>query len=290
MPTDETNPNRETQIAGSAAVGFIRALSLVPHCSFVGPATAQREPGASSLMRSVFFIVGPTASGKSELAAEVAHEIGGEIVNADAFQIYHGFDILTAKPDPCTLARIPHHLIGTMSILQEMNAEKFRRIAGGTLVNIQGRGKCAIVVGGSGLYIKALTHGLRRDWRKIQVDPAGVFVSHEREELYERINRRVRAMFERGVIEEVGAAGAMSATASKMIGLRDIRQLLEGNISMLQCIAAIQQATRRYAKRQLTWFRHQTNFRPLNLSALTHKEAVQWISRRAARSLAQRDD
>jgi tRNA dimethylallyltransferase len=80
-------------------------------------------------------------------------------------------------------------------------------------------------------------------------------------------------MFERGVIEEVRAAGAMSATASQMIGLREIRELLDGRISHLQCIAAIQQATRRYAKRQLTWFRRQTSFLPLNLSLLTHNEA-----------------
>ena len=80
-------------------------------------------------------------------------------------------------------------------------------------------------------------------------------------------------MFERGVIEEVRAAGATGATASQMIGLREIRELLDGKISLLQCIAEIQQATRRYAKRQLTWFRRQTNFSPLNLSLLTHNEA-----------------
>jgi len=85
-------------------------------------------------------------------------------------------------------------------------------------------------------------------------------------------------MFENGVIEEVRAAGAMSDTASKMIGLREIRELLEGKMSILQCVAAIQQATRRYAKRQLTWFRRQTNFEPLNLSLLSRVEAVERIS------------
>ena len=81
-------------------------------------------------------------------------------------------------------------------------------------------------------------------------------------------------MFENGVIEEVRAAGKVSATASQMIGLREIRELLDGKMSISQCIAAIQQATRRYAKRQLTWFRRQTNFSPLNLSLLTHNEAM----------------
>src|SRR5207245_5901620 len=111
----------------------------------------------------------------------------------------------------------------------------------------------------------------------------GVFVFRDRDELYQRINRRVETMFENGVIEEVRAAGAMSETASKMIGLREIRELLDGPLSILsgpraatdssrgeQCVASIQQATRRYAKRQLTWFRRQTNFKPLNLSLLSH--------------------
>jgi tRNA dimethylallyltransferase len=88
-------------------------------------------------------------------------------------------------------------------------------------------------------------------------------------------------MFEDGVIEEVRAAGDVSVTASQMIGFRYIRQLLDGKMSISQCIAAIQQATRRYAKRQLTWFRRQTNFLPLNLSLLSHNEAVKWLLLRA---------
>ncbi|HEX4697356.1 MAG TPA: tRNA (adenosine(37)-N6)-dimethylallyltransferase MiaA [Candidatus Udaeobacter sp.] len=306
-------------------------------------------------MSRAFFIVGPTATGKSELAADVARETGAEIVSADAFQIYRGLDLLTAKPDHSTLAKAPHHLIGTMALSEEMNAEKYRRAASRAVEEINSRGNLAIVVGGSGLYIRALTHGLapladadpklreqltamsidhlrvrlaeldpetarkidmnnrrrliraleiclltgrpastqRKQWavaaslceaRRVGVTPrredashseaaTGVFVYRDREELYERINERVKAMFERGVIEEVDAAGAMSATASQMIGLREIRELLDGRISRLQCIAAIQQATRRYAKRQLTWFRRQTSFWPLNLSLLTHNEA-----------------
>jgi len=92
------------------------------------------------------------------------------------------------------------------------------------------------------------------------------------------------------VIEEVRAAGTISATASQMIGLRQIRGLLAGQMSILQCIAAIQQATRRYAKRQLTWFRRQTSFPALNLSLLSHNEAVKWILLRARRSFASWDD
>src|SRR5882757_4184892 len=111
-------------------------------------------------MSRTFFVVGPTAAGKSELAADVARETGAEIVSADAFQIYQGLDLLTAKPDASTLAKTPHHLIGATSLREEMNAEKYRRAASRAVKEIHSRGKLAIVVGGSGLYIKALTHGL----------------------------------------------------------------------------------------------------------------------------------
>src|SRR6476661_5882421 len=111
-------------------------------------------------MRHAFFIVGPTATGKSELAADVAYEVAAEIVSADAFQIYRGLDLLTAKPEPPTLAKAPHHLIGIVPLTEEMNAEKYRHAAMRAIEEINSRGNLAIVVGGSGLYIKALTHGL----------------------------------------------------------------------------------------------------------------------------------
>ena len=119
------------------------------------------------------------------------------------------------------------------------------------------------------------------------IPAAGVFVFRDREELYGRINRRVESMFKYGVIEEMRAVGVTSSTASQMIGFREIRELLAGKISLPQCIAEIQQATRRYAKRQLTWFRRQTNFLPLNLSLLTHNEAVKRICSERFRRLPQ---
>jgi len=322
-------------------------------------------------MARVFFIVGPTATGKSEIAADVARVLDAEIVSADAFQIYRGLDLLTAKPDAETMAKVPHHLVGAVSPLEEMNAEKFRQLACRAIEEIHARGKLAIVVGGSGLYIKALTHGLshvpmsdpklraqlnelsldqlrqkileldpetarsidmknrRRLVRAIEIclltgrpifaqrvhavgarvltrgtgdlrlrtaASTGTFVFRDRDELYRRINCRVESMFKRGVIEEVRATAAVGETASQMIGWREIRELEMPSESLpvgssLQCVAQIQQATRRYAKRQLTWFRHQTNLRPLNLSLLTHNEAVKWISQLAkAFAVAQGND
>src|ERR1043165_8234440 len=105
-----------------------------------------------------FFIVGPTAVGKSEIAADVAQRLNAEIVNADAFQIYRGLDLLTAKPDELTRTKATHHLLGAIPLSEPMNVEKFRKMAQATLHEIHSRKKTAIVVGGSGLYIKALTH------------------------------------------------------------------------------------------------------------------------------------
>jgi tRNA dimethylallyltransferase len=318
-------------------------------------------------MTRAFFIVGPTATGKSELAGDIAREIGAEVVSADAFQIYRGLNLLTAKPDGSTLAKALHHLIGTVPLIEEMNAEKYRRAAMRAIEEINSRGKLAIVVGGSGLYIKALTHGLaplpesdpklrerlnaislgelcsqlieldpetakkidvknrRRVTRALEIclltgKPAsnvvtesglsaealaeaehtgrpgapipatGVFVFRDRNELYDRINQRVEMMFKCGVIEEVRTAGTTNATAAQMIGLREIRELLAGKKSLPQSIAEIQQATRRYAKRQLTWFRGQSIFLPLNLSFLTHNEAVKRISLRILSEGRTRDD
>jgi len=300
----------------------------------------------------VFFIVGPTATGKSEVAADVAHDFDAEIISADAFQIYRSLDLLSAKPAAATRTKVLHHVMGVTPVSDEMNAEKFRRLAVNAISEVRSRGKLALVVGGSGLYVKALTHGLtnlpardlglrarlndlpldqlreelagldleaankvdpknrRRLVRAIEIcllsgrpfsmhrresgkksvgAMRGVFVFRDREELYQRINRRVEELFEHGVIEEVQSAGPMSATASQMIGLAEVRQLIANRISKRQCIAAIQQATRRYAKRQLTWFRHQTSFQPLNLSLLTHQEAVEWISQRARLCLRARE-
>ena len=325
-------------------------------------------------MKKAFFIVGPTASGKSDLAADVAVMVGGEVVNADAFQIYHGWDILTAKPPPATLKKAPHHLIGSIAPTEEMNAAKFVERASDVIDGIEQRGNVPIVVGGTGLYIKALTHGLsdlpagRPELRKeldrldveqlrarlAELDPAamqwidvknrrrlvraleicllterpfsehraswargtsagtaavfteemgregppataasteeqpspqeeggrGVFVFRERDELYERIDRRVESMFEQGVIKEVAESGAVGVTAQQMIGLSQIREHLGSKLSLADCIAAIQRSTRQYAKRQLTWFRRQLNFEPLNLSLLSHSEAVERIARR----------
>jgi tRNA dimethylallyltransferase len=300
-------------------------------------------------VKNVFFIVGPTASGKSQLAADVAAPLGAEIVSADAFQIYHGMPLLTAQPDAAILRKVRHHLIDAVPLTEEMSAEKFREMALNAIAEIRGRGKHALVVGGSGLYLKALTHGfaplapadpkLRAELsalpldklfsRLAAVDPLGAekidrqnkrrlvraleifaqtnappsvqrtqwevaspfiegaFVFRERDDLYARIDHRVAEMFHEGVVEEIAGLKQLSVTAAKALGLGEIRLLLEKKMSEAGCIAAIQKATRQYAKRQLTWFRGQTTFEPLNLSLLKdHAAAVDWILQKAERFFA----
>ena len=297
-------------------------------------------------MRGVFFIVGPTAAGKSELAADVAQELGAEIISADAFQLYRGFDILSAKPSATTLAKAPHHLIGEIDPAEEMNAAKFASRARELIFDLRGRQKPVIVVGGTGLYVHALTHGLsplphadaslraelhlkttdelvaqltmldpvtaatidlrnrRRLIRAIEICiasgapassqrvstqplqlPIGVLVFREREELIARIDQRVVRMLGEGAIDEVQQAGPMSTTSSQMIGFNEIRQLHAGEISRAECIEKIQRATRQYAKRQLTWFRRQTNFESLNLSQISVAEAIEWTAQKARLSI-----
>jgi tRNA dimethylallyltransferase len=106
----------------------------------------------------------------------------------------------------------------------------------------------------------------------------GVLLLRDRIDLYQRINDRVKAMFRAGVEEEVRVLPEVGPTADSALGLEAIRALIAGQISREECIAKIQQATRRYAKRQLTWFRHQTSFPQLNLTPFSHRDAVRAIA------------
>jgi tRNA dimethylallyltransferase len=287
-------------------------------------------------VKDTFFVVGPTAVGKTALAIELAEKSDAEIVNADAFQVYRGLDVLTAKPEGEAQRRVRHHLLGQIPLSETMSAAIFRELACGALADIHLRKKNAIVVGGSGLYLKGITHGFdqvpppdpklrdelsalplkelaeqlrklspelaartdlrnpRRVVRAIEIASAstvvpgprsataatacGVLLLRDPIDLYQRINDRVKAMFRAGVEEEVRVLPEVGPTADRALGLEEIRALIAGQISREECIAKIQQATRRYAKRQLTWFRHQTSFPQLNLTPFSHREAVRAIT------------
>ena len=275
------------------------------------------------------FIVGPTASGKSALALAVAEKLGGEIVNADAFQLYAGMDILTAKPPPEDLTRVPHHLYSVLPLSDSCDAQRYHGLAMPIIADIAARGRVPIIVGGSGLYIKALTHGLsplpaaspelRERFKQlssaekvawltlrdpdaemtvnlrnpryveraleiclltgqpqsalrqsfVQNEPQvnGVILDWNRDTLYDRINQRTLAMFEAGLAAEVAALENLSPTAEKAIGIREVREHLTGSVPLAETIAAIQQSTRRYAKRQVTWFRRERCFQTICLDS-----------------------
>ncbi len=278
-------------------------------------------------MQSVRAIVGPTASGKSELALRLAEAFHGEIVNADALQVYRGLNIGTAKPSAADLSKVRHHLVDLLAPCEPFSAGEFSRLAREAILDIQQRGKTAIIVGGSGLYYRALFRGLspvppgdfevrlrlrqrleeeglgvlrdellrldpvtaaklpqndtQRTLRALEValvsdrplsdwiadSPFGeqrlsglsIGLTLPRAILYDRIERRIRCMMAAGWVDEVKtllAAGFSPSTpAFQAIGYRQlVRHLLDG-WNLEEAVGDIVRATRRFAKRQLTWFR-----------------------------------
>src|SRR5438105_3375881 len=142
-----------------------------------------------SSMQRVVVICGPTASGKTALAVEVAEKLGGEIVSADSQQCYRGLDSGTAKPTPEERARAPHHLLDVADPEEQLDAARFVQLADAAIAGIHGRGKRAIVAGGTGLWIRALLRGLIdapgaspefRAALREELDALGVPALHER--------------------------------------------------------------------------------------------------------------
>lgn len=123
------------------------------------PATVAPTSGVSLVDPLPFFVCGPTASGKSAYALQLAEQLDGEIVNADAFQLYSGMEVLSAAPSSGDLAACPHHLYGVLSPTTTNDAGQFHRLALPVIAEIQSRGKTPIITGGSGLYLKFLSHG-----------------------------------------------------------------------------------------------------------------------------------
>lgn len=272
-------------------------------------------------------ILGPTAVGKSALAVELARRFRGEVINGDSMQVYRGFDIGTAKPTPEERRGVPHHLLGFVDPRSQFCAMDFVRETRRVLDDLRRRDVLPIIVGGTGLYLKALLDGLfpgpgrdpevrrRLDeeaaesglehlWRRLEaVDPeyarkigprdririvralevqelTGTPLSRhfertegflkdfqtlriglqlDRKELNRRIEERVDSMFARGLEAEVRSLLASGvpedAPPFRGLGYKQVLLAERGRISAAEARALIKQETRRYAKRQVTWFR-----------------------------------
>lgn len=277
-------------------------------------------------------VAGPTAAGKTALAVEIARRQGAEIVSADSQQVYRHFDIGTAKPSAEELAAVPHHLVSCVEPDEDFSAARFQRLADQAIEGLSARGRRVVVVGGTGLYLRVLLHGvveaparddgLRRGLealadeagaealhRKLaEVDPESAarlpsadrvrviraleislltgrpasawraehaFVAERyearlwvldppREALYAAIDARVRRMFEQGLVEEVRRLverGWREAAPMRAVGYAQALACLEGRLSLEAAIDEAARATRRYAKRQWTWFRKERGAR-----------------------------
>jgi len=281
----------------------------------------------------ILAIVGPTATGKSALGMRVATALAGEIVNADALQVYRGLDIGTAKPSREDRLRVPHHLVDVVEPTERFSAGEFARLGREAIAGIHSRGRVAVVVGGSGFYLRALFEGLsplpaadpavRRELRRrageegavvlhrelaaadpesaariaaadvqrvvralevlrvsgrplsrwIAEEPAGrrplpavwIGLTLPRTILYDSIAARVARMLEAGWLEEVGRlldqGVAPEVPAFQAIGYRQIVRCVRGEWDLERAVAETVRATRRFAKRQLTWFRNEPQVR-----------------------------
>lgn len=289
-------------------------------------------------MHSALIIVGPTAIGKTDVSVEICKQKPCEIVSADSRQIYRFMDIGTSKPPKETLRSIPHHFIDILNPDEDYSAGQFAKDAREVIQQMLQRNKIPLVVGGSGLYIRALLEGFFGDdfrdgsvreqlanrlkdggadalYAELQrVDPRGAEQIHPRnvkrvmrslevyhitgkplwqiqkankdpapfpyikfglqmprEKLYERINLRVEQMFEAGFVDEVkdllknGYSPRLNSLNS--VGYKEVIDYLNHEIDLERCIELVKQNTRRYAKRQLTWFRKESDIHWVSMSS-----------------------
>ena len=229
-------------------------------------------------------ILGATSTGKSSLALTLAEEFDTEIISADSMAVYKNFNVGTAKPTQAELERVPHHLINILDAEEKFSVGEFVRRARPIISELNLRGKIPIVAGGTGLYIQALVEGyeLQCVMRNAQCVMNGLTefkssssyykqtgeliynalifgLTSERNELYDRINRRTEKMFADGLVDEVKnlLASGISPNAQAMLGIgyKETVEYLQGGATLDETISKVAQATRNFAKRQLTWYR-----------------------------------
>ena len=221
----------------------------------------------------VIVICGPTASGKTALSIELAKKIDGEIISCDSMQIYKDMNIGTAKVTKSEMQGIKHYLVDFVSPDTRYSVADYKTDAEKAIENIISKGKIPIIVGGTGLYVDSLIYGIEypeikfdEEYRKKLEKEAeeglenlyNKAINIDREKLYERINIRVDKMIENGLIEEVENLQRKYnhfPTAMQGLGYKEVVQYFQKELTKEEMIEKIKQESRRYAKRQLTWFR-----------------------------------
>ena len=231
-----------------------------------------------SPQEKLIVILGATSTGKSSLALELAEKFDTEIISADSMAVYKNFNVGTAKPTQDELRRVPHHMINILDAEEKFSVGEFVRRAKPIITEINLRGKIPIVAGGTGLYIQALVEGyelqfVMRNAQCVMKSNSSHYkqtgeliynaliwgLTTDRAELYDRINRRTEKMFADGLIDEVKnlLASGVSPNAQAMLGIgyKETLEYLQGSATLDETISKISQATRNFAKRQLTWYR-----------------------------------
>jgi len=229
---------------------------------------------------NLIVILGPTATGKSALALELAEKLQTEIISADSMIVYKNFNIGTAKPSTEELAKIKHHLVNILEPEERFSVADFQSAASKIIKNLQSQNKIPIVVGGTGLYIQALIEGYKfksaddvgetgkinkslqstfKECGQLVYNAKVVGLTLDRAELYKRINQRTQKMFDDGLVDEVKYLlnSGISRTAQAMLGIgyKETIEYIDGKITLDETIEKISQATRNFAKRQFTWYR-----------------------------------
>jgi tRNA dimethylallyltransferase len=220
-------------------------------------------------------LVGTTASGKSALALELARRDPTiELVSVDSMQVYRGMDIGTAKPTPAERAEVPHHLLDVADPDEEFTVARFQCLVRDAIADIEARGRRALLVGGTGLYLRAVIDDLDIPGRypdvraEIEAEPDTEALHRRLAELDPRAatrmepgNRRIAERFERmladGFVEEVRtlAARPLSKTARQALGYRELLRHVEEGAPLEECVEEAVRRTRQFARRQEAWFR-----------------------------------
>ncbi|PWB39116.1 MAG: hypothetical protein C3F02_00655 [Parcubacteria group bacterium] len=206
-------------------------------------------------------VIGPTASGKSALAVKIAKKFNGEIISADSRQIYKDLDIGANKTTQKEMAGIPHHLLDIARPNQKITLFNWQRKAFVTINKIITNKKIPILCGGTGLYLCSVLQNYKmpQQSRPCPYDFIIFGLSPNRPDLYKKIDQRVLAMLQDGLIKEVDKIYRQypdkKLNALTGIGYKEIIAWLDNKISFPEAVRQIQQNTRHYAKRQMTWFR-----------------------------------